>query len=62
MLGFSPSIQSSNGTNAIDKRIDFNYKVDKIKRSGLLLSCDLDDEIDKLLLFCMHRFNMEKRG
>ena len=62
VLGFSPSIQHSDGVNVIDKRIDFNYKVDKIKRLDIPMTCDLDGEIDKLLLFCMHRFNMKNRG
>ena len=62
VLGFSPSIQHSDDVNVIDKRIDFNYKVDKIKRLDISMNCDLDAEIDKLLLFCMNSFNMKNRG
>jgi len=62
VLGFSPSIQYSNGTSVTDKRIDFNYKIDKIKRLDPPLTGDLDGEIDKLLLFCMRHFNIKNRG
>ena len=61
VLGFSPSIQNSDGVNVIDKKNDFNYNVDKIKRLNISMTCDLDDEIDELLDFCMHSFNMKNR-
>lgn len=61
VLGFSPSIQHSDGVNVIDKKNDFNYNVDKIKRLDISMTCDLDDEIDELLDFCMHSFNMKNR-
>lgn len=61
VLGFSPSIQHSDGVNVIDKKNDFNYNVDKIKRLNISMTCDLDDEIDELLDFCMHSFNMKNK-
>ena len=61
VLGFSPSIHHSDGLNVIDKKIDFNYKVDKIKRLEIPMASDLDHEIDKLLLFCMHSFNINNK-
>lgn len=61
VLGFSPSIQHSDGANVIDKGIDYKYIADKIKKLEIPMTYDLDDEIDKLLLFCMHSFNMKNR-
>ena len=61
VLGFSPSIQHSDAVNVIDKKNDFNFNIDKIKKLDISMTSDLDGEIDKLLHFCMHSFNMKNR-